>query len=60
VEPGDRINADLTGSRPNLNGVTAPGVILAITPDEITVRIDSPVNHEDVFVLAPAKVTPAQ
>jgi hypothetical protein len=59
VQPGDLVNADLVGARPGITaGTVVPAKVLAVTPDEVTVRLDSPFNNEDVFVLAPEKVTP--
>lgn len=56
---GTRVSADISVLRPDVgSGVVTPGVIIGVTHDRITVRVDTPFNGEDVFEVPPENVEP--
>lgn len=56
---GMRVSADVSVLRPDLGtDVVTPGEIIGFTSDRITVRVDSPINGEDVFEAPPEAVEP--
>jgi hypothetical protein len=56
---GMRVTADISVLRPDVGyGVLAPGEVIGITHDRITVRVDSPVGGDDVFDAPPESVEP--
>jgi hypothetical protein len=56
---GMRVSADVSALRPDVGfGVGVPGEVIGITHDRITVRVDTPINGEDVFEVPPERVQP--
>jgi hypothetical protein len=56
---GTRVSADISVLRPDVGSeVWAPGEIIGVTHERITVRVDKPLNGEDVFDVPPEHVKP--
>jgi hypothetical protein len=56
---GTRVSADISVLRPELGSdIWAPGEIIGVTHELITVRVDKPLNGEDVFDVPPEQVKP--